>query len=161
MCIRDRQKIDGYYTTYLDTGSQYSHYPFHIAVRGEHAANVWQQSAVGTLVFRRADGTNTIEISSSMPITSSASTPEWRHIVCQKSASVLQIYVDGKLNEEINDNQIDGHIINNSPLFFGAGMASGSVSVDGYKGPYEFGQHGTQNAVAHGHAYQGLSLIHI
>jgi len=145
-------KRGGFYTDYLDTGSLFSRYPFHIAVRGEYAAEELSQAAVGGLVFRRADGTNILEISSSIPITSSAAEPGWKHIVCQKSASVLQIYIDGKLNKEINDNAIDSHIKNNSPLFFGASATSGSTlarDMNNYGSPII--------DITRAHAFEGLT----
>ena len=157
---KGREMVQGYYYDYMPTGSRYSHYPFHIALRGEFAANQYGQGSVGSLVFRRSDGTNITEISSSMPVTSSAAAPGWRHIVCQKSSSILQIYIDGRLNKEINDNLDDsGHVINNSPLFFGASMASGSQDLTIYRNSkHEIEAYGHElSSRPNGHAYQGMS----
>lgn len=97
-------------------------YPFDISVTNQYSAH---QS--GKLLFRRSDGTDTIEITSSNFITSSG----WHHIVCQKSGSTrpwgeysnIQLWVDGIKETQASDKfQFDrySNTMNPSHLIFGA-----------------------------------------
>ena len=97
-------------------------YPFDISVTNQHSTY-----DSGKLLFRRSNGTDTIEVISSNFVTSSG----WHHIVCQKSGSTkpwseysgLQVWVDGTLEAESSDKfHFDrySNTMNPSHLIFGA-----------------------------------------
>ena len=54
-----------------------------------------------SLYFARSDGDNTITIEGR--ITGSSQHPEMHHILCQKSASEMQIHIDGNLAASTSD----------------------------------------------------------
>lgn len=67
--------------------------------------------------------------SSLTSVTSSAiSTGSWHHIVCQKSSSYYQIWIDGTLNA-VTTASIDGNVLNNNYFFIGSdGTAASAFS---------------------------------
>lgn len=68
----------------------------------------------GKLYFSRYGGVNEAYVTSSTYITGS-----YHHIICQKSGSVFEIYVDGVLNST-GSCVVNGSVYNTSPIFIGA-----------------------------------------
>ena len=58
-----------------------------------------------SLYFARSDGKNTITISSSL--TGSSGRPEHHHILCQKSSSMMEIYLDGNKIVDASDSSLE------------------------------------------------------
>lgn len=71
-------------------------------------------SDAGKIYFSRYGGTNEVFITSSMPVSES-----FYHIVCQKSGSIFQIYVNGQLNSS-GSCIVNGSVYNTSPIFIGS-----------------------------------------
>lgn len=93
-------------------------YPFKIELSG---SNQLLFSAAGSTTFKTE-------------ISSSATVASWTHVVCQKSGSMLQMYIDGILHSSISDSLLintlspftaSARIDNTSPLFIG-GFETGS-----------------------------------
>tara|TARA_R110001632_G_scaffold97692_1_gene204278 strand:- start:768 stop:4658 length:3891 start_codon:yes stop_codon:yes gene_type:complete len=76
----------------LDTLSQ-PQFPFEIYMQSQ------------SLCFARSDGKNIITISSSL--TGSSNHPEQHHILCQKSSSMMEIYIDGNKIVEASDSSLE------------------------------------------------------
>ena len=76
----------------LDTLSQ-PQFPFEIYMQSQ------------SLYFARSDGKNTITISSIL--TGSSNHPEQHHVLCQKSSSIMEIYVDGNKIVEASDSSLE------------------------------------------------------
>ena len=76
----------------LDTLSQ-PQFPFEIYMQSQ------------SLYFARSDGKNTITISSSL--TGSSGRPEHHHILCQKSSSMMEIYLDGNKIVDASDSSLE------------------------------------------------------
>jgi len=100
-------------------------YPFDISVTNDQSSY-----EAGKILFRRSDGSDIIEVTSSTNVTSSG----WHHIICQKSGSTrpwgeysdLQVWVDGVLSnssyttsDKFNFNRY-ANTMNPSHLMFGA-----------------------------------------
>jgi hypothetical protein len=71
-------------------------------------------SSTGHLYFSRLGGNTEYYITSSNPITGSQ-----HHIVCQKSGSYLQLFIDGELDSS-SSFDIDGRTDNSSPIYIGS-----------------------------------------
>lgn len=71
-------------------------------------------SDAGKIYFSRYGGTNEAFITSSMPLTES-----FYHVVCQKSGSIFQLYVNGQLNSS-GSCTVNGSVYNTSPIFIGS-----------------------------------------
>ena len=99
-------------------------FPFDISVTNHESPY-----EAGKILFRRSEGINILEATSSTNVTSSNNT--WHHIVCQKTGSIdpwaehanLEIYVNGVRETEISDPfQFDryANTMNPSHLLFGS-----------------------------------------
>ena len=88
--IKNTAKLDS--SQPLDTLSQ-PQFPFEIYMQSQ------------SLYFARSDGKNTITISSSL--TGSSNHPEQHHILCQKSSSIMEIYLDGNKIAEASDSSLE------------------------------------------------------
>ena len=113
-------------TTYLkDTNISRTRYPFDISIANQSNTTI----TPGSIIFKRSNGTRTLEYTSSLAITGSS----WKHVVCQKSGSHLQIYINGKLNTQDNDvfhTDDQQNTMNPSALTFGAlNMSSSNGSL--------------------------------
>lgn len=73
--------------TNKDVTKSIDRYPFDIAITNTNSASPYK------LVFKQSSALETSEVTSSALATGS-----WHHVVCQKSSSYLQIWVDGTLN---------------------------------------------------------------
>ena len=71
-------------------------------------------SRKGHLYFSRLGGDTEVYVTSSVAITGSQS-----HIVCQKSGSQMQLYING-MQDAVIDFTIDGKTDNSSPIYFGS-----------------------------------------
>ena len=88
-------------TMFRETNLKRTRYPFDISVTNESHPTY----PPGKLLFRRSDGILTTEVTTSMCLTSSAdgthnhygTGSHWHHVVCQKSGSNMQIWVDGTM----------------------------------------------------------------
>lgn len=68
----------------------------------------------GHLYFSRLGGDTEVFVTSSIAVTGSQ-----HHVVCQKSGSSMQIYIDGQLDSVVS-NDVNGRTDNTSPLYFGS-----------------------------------------
>ena len=90
-------------------------FPFDIAITNHAHTSI----DAGKIEFRRSDGTKTISLPSSTFVTSSG----WHHVICQKSGSTLEMYVNGTKEGERTDtfhNDDNTNVMNPSDLIFGA-----------------------------------------
>ena len=76
--------------TFEEIEKESSQYPFDISY------NNFNSDKSGKLSFRQSSTFQTIEVTSSM-----LSDDTWYHVVCQKSGSVYQIWLNGSLNGEV------------------------------------------------------------
>lgn len=81
-------------------------------------------SDAGKLYFSRYGGTNEAFITSSIVLTGS-----YYHVVCQKTGSTFEIYINGQLDSS-GSCSVNGSVYNVSPIFIGGLLATGS----GFKG---------------------------
>ena len=82
-------------------------YPYKIFMYNEKAADHFR----GKIAFSRSDTNNTCVVTSSVAASG-------KHVICQKSGSYIQIYLDGALDTEIEDT-ITGDIHNEGDLWMG------------------------------------------
>lgn len=127
--------IDGGSTTYKETGkTAYDkmihglydfkpspQYPFDITVHNSTSATPYR------ITLGQSSGLQTQEIMSSSPLT----TGSWHHIVCQKTSSIFQIWIDGTLDTSVSSS-ITANVTNDNSFFIGGngttdGMFSGSL----------------------------------
>jgi hypothetical protein len=80
-------------------------YPFDICVANQTSANP------NTIIFKQSSELEVAEVTSSQLTTES-----WHHIVCQKTGSVYQIWVDGTLNSSTNK-LIVQNVMNDNKFF--------------------------------------------
>ena len=80
-------------------------YPFDICVTNQTSANP------NTIIFKQSSELEVAEVTSSQLTTES-----WHHIVCQKTGSVYQIWVDGTLNSSTNK-LIVQNVMNDNKFF--------------------------------------------
>lgn len=132
-------------------------YPFDITLNNRTAGTPY------SITFKQSSGLQTKEIQSS-----TLSTSSWHHIVCQKTGSSYQIWVDGMLNTSSSLNLV-GNTNNDNNFFIGSngtsnGLFSGSLDeIRVYrKGltPTEI-QHLADNSFANGYAYQTARIGNI
>ena len=92
-------------------------FPFDISVTNHENTSY----DAGKILFRRSDGTKTMNMVSDTNVTASG----WHHVVCQKSGSTLEMYVDGVRDETaatddgVHDSD-NTNVMNPSHLIFGA-----------------------------------------
>jgi hypothetical protein len=103
--------------------SETTQYPFKIELSGS-----------SKLVYTAAGASNF-----KTSITSSATVTDWKHIVCQKSGSYMQLYIDGVIHastiapvfvKSANSLTVSGQINNSSSLFMG-GFSTNSSNLTG------------------------------
>ena len=104
-----------------ETNVNYNKFPFQLSVFNQSAG----VNKSGKIVFRRSDGINTTELSSSSALTGSQ-----YHVVVQKTGSNLELYFDGYLDSTIPDVVTDS-TTNPAKLIFGAMNKSGSYGLSG------------------------------
>ena len=133
-----------------DVSKESREYPFDIYYNNS------MSSYPGRLSFKQSCGTATVEV------TSSVLTPDtWYHVLCQKSGSNYQIWLNGQLDFQKVDN-ITGNITNNNSFFIGGSSISSSIfsgsldeiriyknSIPAEKIPYLY-----NNSLETGYAYQ-------
>ena len=127
-----------------------SHYPFDIRLTNTSGPNP------NRIVFEQSSGENIVTV------TSSALTPgTWYHVVCQKSASVYSIHLNGTLNAS-STFDMNKNVSNNHEMYIGGnGTNKGmiSASIDEFR---IYNQSLTSNEVSYladnsygrGYAYQ-------
>ena len=94
-----------------------AHYPFDIVLNNRTSANPY------SLSFKQSSGLYTHEITSS-----GLTTGSWHHVVCQKTGSSYQIWIDGTLNATSSFNLV-GNTNNDNNFFIGGnGTSIGSFS---------------------------------
>ncbi len=136
--------------SFVDVAKESREYPFDIYYNNS------MSSYPGRISFKQSSGTSTVEV------TSSILTPDtWYHVLCQKSGSNYQIWLNGQLDfqkvETITDN-----ITNNNSFFIGGSSISSSIfsgsldeiriyknSIPAEKIPYLY-----INSLETGYAYQ-------
>lgn len=98
-------------------------FPYRIYIKQRHPTN-----STSSLCLERSDGNNTVIVSSSLYVGAVGSGfPFNKHIVCQKSGSNLNIYIDGVLTSTAIDNTIDCG--NSNPItLFGKINNNGTIS---------------------------------
>ncbi len=118
-------------TYYTKINRLHTRYPFDIRISNESYKDKFGNAGGrGKLVFRRSDGIEITELTSSA---AHAITGSWNHVVCQKSASVVEIYLNGTRISSKPDifhgkkNNID----NPCDMIFGAVDMSGSNQLSG------------------------------
>jgi hypothetical protein len=125
-------------------------YPFDITLNNRTAGNPF------TITFKQSSGLQTKEIQSS-----TLSTGSWHHVVCQKTGSSYQIWVDGTLNTSSSLNLI-GNVNNDNNFFIGSNGTSNGIfsgSLDEIR-VYRKGLTSTEiqyladNSFGNGYAYQ-------
>lgn len=99
---------------------QSTQYPFDISFNNRNATNPFSIS------FKQSSGVYTHEVTSS-----TLSTGSWHHVVCQKTGSSYQIWVDGALNGTSSFNMV-GNTNNDNNFFIGSngtldGVFSGNL----------------------------------
>jgi hypothetical protein len=99
--------------TYEEVEKESSQYPFDISYNNHLSTNN------GRLSFRQGSITKMIEVTSSV-----LSSDTWYHVLCQKSGSKYQIWLDGQLDGEVIDNMNDN--VGNENLFFIGGSTNTS-----------------------------------
>ena len=89
-------------------------FPFDISITNQKHPTY----PAGRVLFSRSDGTTTTELTSSSAITGS-----WCHVVCQKTGSMMKLYINGKKESTIEDashyNVASHNVMNISALMFG------------------------------------------
>ena len=110
------RKIGKYDTSVIQRKS--SQYPFDIRVTNTSDPNPHR------IIFEQSSGENVISVSSS------ALTPgTWYHVVCQKSASVYSIHLNGTINASSSFN-MNKNVSNNHEMYIGGdGTNSGTISA--------------------------------
>tara|TARA_A100001201_G_scaffold8659_1_gene13117 strand:+ start:19386 stop:21158 length:1773 start_codon:yes stop_codon:yes gene_type:complete len=119
-------------TTYIAKENRlHTRFPFDIRVsNSQYKDRFGNSGTAGKLVFRRSDGIEIQECTSSVAVTGS-----WNHIVCQKSSSVLQIYLNGTevgsrpdmFHGKKNNLQNPCHLMFGAVDFSGSNQLSGSL----------------------------------
>ena len=123
-------------------------YPFDISITNRLSPTPY------SVKFAQSSGNQTVEITSS-----ALSTGSWHHVVCQRSASYYQIWVDGTLNSSINTT-ISNNTTNDNNFYIGGnGLVPFSGLLDEIR-VYTKGLNSTEisyledNSFANGYAYQ-------
>tara|TARA_A100001201_G_scaffold29709_8_gene32206 strand:- start:204 stop:1940 length:1737 start_codon:yes stop_codon:yes gene_type:complete len=111
---------------FQDTNITRTRYPFDISVTNHEHESV----AAGKIHFRRSDGTKIISMPSVTYVTESG----WNHVVCQKSGSTLELYVNGTRETVRTDNfhnDDNVNVMNPSHLMFGSVNAIKGAGLSG------------------------------
>lgn len=136
--------------TYQETVKESREYPFDIYYNNASSAYP------GKLSFKQSSGIGTVEVISSVL------TPDtWYHVLCQKSGSNYQIWLNGQL-DSTSVATLDDNVGNNNAFFIGGSPLSSSLfsgsldeiriyknSIPADKVPYLY-----QNTLKTGYAYQ-------
>jgi hypothetical protein len=93
-------------------------YPFDITITNQNNTNPH------VIKFKQSSVNKTNEVTSSI-----LTTGEWHHIVCQRSSSNLQIWIDGNLDADVTGSNLS--YITNTHNFYIAGNGFGSGSFSG------------------------------
>lgn len=108
-----RNKIETIEDTWIS-----NRYPFDITITNQNNTNPH------VIKFKQSSVNRTNEVTSS-----TLTTGEWHHIVCQRSSSNLQIWVDGNLDANVTGSNLS--YITNAHNFYIAGNGFGSGSFSG------------------------------
>lgn len=143
------EKMVGKYNTSLIERKS-SNYPFDIKITNSSNTNPHR------IIFEQSSGETTVSVSSS------ALTPgTWYHVVCQKSASIYSVYLNGTLSASTTFN-MNKNVSNNHEMYIGGnGTNNGiiSASIDEFR-IYNQGLTSNQisyladNSYGNGYAYQ-------
>lgn len=133
-----------------ETEKESKQYPFDISYNNSYSDNP------GKLSFRQSSTFQTVEV-----LSSALSSNTWHHVVCQKTGSVYQIWLNGSLNAEIT-NSMDMDVGNDNIFFIGGSPNTASLfhgtldeiriyntAISSDKIPYLY-----QNTLDAGYAYQ-------
>ena len=102
----------------IETGSYSNRFPFDIYLTNRTAANPY------SIVFRQSSDVESMQVTSSMLATGS-----WNHVICQKTGSNYEIYINGTLNASTN--KIMTKTINNDHKFYIAGDGTNDKVLSG------------------------------
>lgn len=102
----------------IETGSYSNRFPFDISLTNRTATNPY------SIVFKQNSDVENMQVTSSMLATGS-----WNHIVCQKTGSTYQIWVNGTLNSTTN--KIMTKTVNNDHKFYIAGDGTNDKVLSG------------------------------
>jgi hypothetical protein len=108
-----RNKIETIEDTWIS-----NRYPFDITITNQNNTNPH------VIKFKQSSVNRTNEVTSS-----TLTTGEWHHIVCQRSSSNLQIWIDGNLDANVTGSNLS--YITNTHNFYIAGNGFGSGSFSG------------------------------
>jgi hypothetical protein len=108
-----RNKIETIEDTWIS-----NRYPFDITITNQNNTNPH------VIKFKQSSVNKTNEVTSSI-----LTTGEWHHIVCQRSSSNLQIWIDGNLDADVTGSNLS--YITNTHNFYIAGNGFGSGSFSG------------------------------
>ena len=108
-----RNKIETIDDTWIS-----NRYPFDITITNQNNTNPH------VIKFKQSSVNKTNEVTSSI-----LTTGEWHHIVCQRSSSNLQIWIDGNLDANVTGSNLS--YITNTHNFYIAGNGFGSGSFSG------------------------------
>jgi hypothetical protein len=108
-----RNKIETIDDTWIS-----NRYPFDITITNQNNTNPH------VIKFKQSSVNKTNEVTSSI-----LTTGEWHHIVCQRSSSNLQIWIDGNLDADVTGSNLS--YITNTHNFYIAGNGFGSGSFSG------------------------------
>ncbi len=102
----------------IETGSYSSRFPFDIYLTNRTAANPY------SIVFRQSSDVESMQVTSSMLATGS-----WNHVICQKTGSNYEIYINGTLNASTN--KIMTSKVDNDHKFYIAGDGTNDKVLSG------------------------------
>lgn len=93
-----------------------SKYPFDISVTGEDHASP------GTIRFRQSSGITTVSLESSTQLSGGS----WQHVLCQKTGSTYQIWIDGVLDNSTTVD-MEGSPQNDFEMYIASDGTTGSM----------------------------------